>query len=160
MTQVIAFQFLELLVKSSSVDLIFPKSTYFDSKLKSGCWTMVKTKFCLHVLTSLPSFPGFGEQVYSFKLANVLKQIYSKKKVEWEFLWWFDDSTTLVSWCSSDPWPKGELYGGQLGARCGGHQHHWWARCRQTQPDRAFASGESPGAHLAPFSCLQCFDEA
>ena len=121
MTHVLPFQFLELLVKSSSVGLIFSKSTYFNSKLKTGCGTKCEKCFacmslvvCLHLLVL--------ENMYTHsKLVNVFKHIHSKIEVEGEFLWWFDDSTSLVSWCSSAHWPKGELFGGQLEGKV------WWA---------------------------------
>ena len=149
---------LPILVKSSSVDRIFPKSTYFDSELKSGCWTMVSF-VCMSLLVCL-HFLVLENRYSHSKLANVLKQIYSQKK------WNGNISDDLMI---QQPWfpgaavthdQKGSCMVGSWKARCGGHQHHWWARCGQPQPSRAFASGESPGAHLAPFSSLQCFDGA
>ena len=86
MTHVLPFQFLELLVKSSSVGLIFSKSTYFNSKLKTGCGTKCEKCFAFMSLVVRLHLLVLENMYTHSKLVNVFKHIHSKIEVEGEFL--------------------------------------------------------------------------
>lgn len=65
-------------------------------------WGKMWTMFCLHVLSSLPSFAGFGENVYSFKTSECFETHSFKDKSGMGIsllIRWFNNLGFLVEQC-------------------------------------------------------------